>query len=182
MKLPHTRFDWMVVTVLAAVLGIAWIGITRVEASQINITGRPPSPDLGYSAPDFTLSTLDGGTLTLSDLRGKPVILNFWASWCGPCRVEIPALEAASQKAGSTAVIVGVDVLESPAVVEAFVAEMGMTYPIALDTSGEVSDLYRVQGFPTTYFIDAQGVIVEVYHGQLNEPLLRDRIRALASE
>lgn len=176
MKLPQTRFDWIVLTLLAAVLGMAWISMTRVDASDVNLSGLPPSPDIGHPAPDFTLPTPNGGTLSLTDLRGQPVILNFWATWCGPCRVEIPALEAASRRAGSQAVILGVSVQESASTVSAFAAEVGMTYPVALDLDAKVARTYRVVGFPTTYIIDAQGIIVDIYPWPINEPLLNSLI------
>jgi len=181
MKLPPSRSGWIVITVLVAAFGGAWIGLTRVQAGEANPNGRPPSPNIGHPAPDFTLPALSGESLSLSDLRGRPVVLNFWATWCGPCRVEIPALEAASQAAGSQGVILGVNVQEDPERVMAFAAELGITYPIVLDASAEVARLYRVNGFPTTYFIDPQGVVAGVFHGPLNAPLLETRLMELSA-
>jgi thiol-disulfide isomerase/thioredoxin len=171
----------MVITVLTAVLGIVWISWTRVDPDAINPSGRPPSPYIGHPAPAFTLDSPEGETLTLSELKGRPVILNFWATWCAPCRAEIPALEAASQKIGERGVILGVNVGEDPAQVARFAAELGMTYSIVLDPEAEVSRLYRVRALPTTYFIDARGVITDIYTGPLNEPLLQTRIDQLSA-
>jgi thiol-disulfide isomerase/thioredoxin len=181
MTLPRTRTQWIVLTTVIALFGALWIGATRVQPGQENPNGRPPSPDVGHPAPDFTLTRLDGGELSLSDLKGTPVIVNFWATWCGPCRAEIPALEAAQQRLGDDAIILGVNVQEDPARVLDFAAELNMTYPIVLDETAATSQLYQVRAFPTTYFIDARGVIVDVYTGPLNEPLLRQRADELAA-
>jgi thiol-disulfide isomerase/thioredoxin len=122
---------------------------------------------------------LDGTTASLSDYRGKPIILNFWATWCGPCRVEIPALEAASQKHRGEAVFIGVDIQEDALQVADFAGQLGMTYPVLLDTTAETAQLYRVRAFPTTIFIDGRGVVMDIYIGPLNEPLLATRIQQL---
>jgi cytochrome c biogenesis protein CcmG, thiol:disulfide interchange protein DsbE len=151
-----------------------------VQPGDVNTPGLPPSPDVGHPAPDFVLQTLDGEPVRLSDFRGKPVILNFWASWCGPCRAEIPALQAAWQKVEGDAVILGVDVQENPRIVSAFAIERGMTYPIVLDASGEVYRSYRIYALPTTYFIDARGIVSELYTGALNVPLIQRRVEELA--
>jgi cytochrome c biogenesis protein CcmG, thiol:disulfide interchange protein DsbE len=178
-KLPQTRAEWAVITVLAAILGMAWISWTRVDASTFNPTGKPPSADVGHPAPDFSLDALDGGTLILSRYKGRAVILNFWATWCGPCRAEIPALEAASHIIGDEGVILGVNVQEDPLTVLGFAQELGMTYPVVLDANSEIARLYRVRAFPTTYFIDSRGVIAELYTGELNAVLIQRKVREL---
>lgn len=179
MKLPQSRAEWAVITVLSAILGAAWISWTRVDASSFNPTGKPPSADVGHPAPDFSLDALDGSTLTLSQYNGRAVILNFWATWCGPCRAEIPALEAASQLIGDQGVIIGVNVQEDPLSVLGFAQELGMTYPVALDANSEIAQIYRVRAFPTTYFIDSRGVITELYTGELNAPLIQRKVQEL---
>jgi peroxiredoxin len=168
-----------VITVLAAILGTFWLGWTRVSPSKVNPTGKPPSPDVGHPAPDFTLDTLNGETLTLSDLKGRPVILNFWATWCGPCRAEAPALESASRLIGNAGVILGVNVQEDPLRVLDFAEQLGLTYPIVFDRDASIAKLYRVRAYPTTYFIDSQGIIAELYTGALNAPLIQRRIQEL---
>lgn len=170
------------VTVLAAVLGSLWIGLTRVQASAINPSGRPPSPELGYRAPDFSLETLDGETVRLSDYAGKPVLINFWATWCGPCRAEIPSLESASRQFENRAVILGVNVQESPTLVAPFVAELDMTYPVALDANASVALVYRVRAFPTSFFVDAHGVIVQIEAGAIGDALILKRLGDLVGD
>jgi cytochrome c biogenesis protein CcmG, thiol:disulfide interchange protein DsbE len=180
--MPRTRFDWLSIIVLAAVLGTLWIGLTRVEASGLNPSGRPPSPELGYRAPDFSLETLGGKSIHLRDFAGKPMLINFWATWCGPCRAEIPSLESASRQFGNRAVILGVNVQELPALVAPFVAELGMTYPVVLDTDSSVSLAFRVRAFPTSFFVDAHGVIVQIEAGSISDALILKRLGDLVGD
>jgi cytochrome c biogenesis protein CcmG, thiol:disulfide interchange protein DsbE len=179
-KLPQTRSEWLIITLLTAVLGSVWIHLTRLQPVDANASGLPPSADVGHPAPDFMLQTLDGETVRLSDFRGRPVILNFWASWCGPCRTEIAALQDAWRKVEGDAVIIGVDVQEDAQIVSAFATERGMTYPLVLDLAGEVNRTYRVYALPTTYFIDANGIVSELYTGALNVPLIQRRVDELS--
>lgn len=123
---------------------------TRVEA------GDAPA------APDFTLPSLDGnGDVTLSDLRGKVVVLNFWASWCLPCRDEAPLLESAWQRWQDRGVVVlGIDAQDFKADARKFVAKYDQTYPNAHDGSGETLGRYGITGFPETWFVDREGRLV----------------------
>jgi thiol-disulfide isomerase/thioredoxin len=121
----------------------------------------PPRPVV-FQAPDFTLPTLTGDSLRLAAWRGKVILLNFWATWCIPCRTEMPALEALYQQykeAGFVVLAVNMDRLSS-AGVEAFVQEVAVTFPIGLDPSWTTARLYRVLGLPTTYLIDRAGNVV----------------------
>lgn len=176
--MPRTRSDWLILTAVVAVVGFVWLSMTRGQTGTAipSPDGQAARPEVGYPAPDFTLATLDGGTLTLSELRGQPVVLNFWATWCPPCRTEIPALEQVYTELDGDVLIIGVDVQEDPAEVAAFAQEIGMTYPVALDTQADVARLYQVRAYPTTYFINAEGTIVRVFTGPLNEPLLYTRL------
>jgi len=170
--MPKTRASWIVLTVVVAILGTVWIGVNRVSASDINPTGRPPSPDIGHPAPDFVLLTPDGDELALNDLRGTPVLINFWATWCPPCRAEIPALEQTHRQFDGDVLVLGVDVQENPEQVAEFIVEHDMTYPVVIDETAEVAKTYRVRAFPTSYLIDERGVVVEIFTGPVNEPLL----------
>lgn len=123
---------------------------------------HPPPHPASFPAPDFTLPTLSGGPIRLSELRGKVVLLNFWATWCVPCRTEMPSLEALYQRyqdRGLEVLAVNLDML-STAGVEAFVQEGGVTFRIALDPSWSTARNYRVVGLPTTYLIDRGGNLV----------------------
>jgi thiol-disulfide isomerase/thioredoxin len=123
-----------------------------------------------FPAPDFTLRALKGAIVRLSDLRGKVVLVNFWATWCVPCRTEMPAIEALYQRykdRGLEVLAVNLDVL-STAGVETFVKEVSVTFPIVLDPSWAVAQLYRVGGLPTTYLIDRGGNVVVREIGERN--------------
>ena len=115
--------------------------------------------------------------MSLSDLKGKGVILNFWATWCGPCRQEMPLLQKAFEDHGDEGlVVVGVDVGEQAEPVQAFFKELGLTFPALLDADQEISRLYRVYGLPTTFFLDRQGVINYVLVGPADQALLDRQI------
>lgn len=114
---------------------------------------------VGLYAPDFTLSLVDGSTVSLSDYRGKVVLLNFWATWCNPCVEEMDDFQEYYAEHGSEAVILAVDFSEPAEDVARFVEENGLTYPVALDLDGAVNKLYRVQGYPTTFVVNAKGII-----------------------
>ncbi|QYK50532.1 MAG: TlpA family protein disulfide reductase [Anaerolineales bacterium] len=125
-----------------------------------------PQPVVGSQAPEFVLPNLDGEQVRLSDLRGQRVLLNFWATWCGPCRQEMPAIQARYNH-GDFAVL-AVDFGETRQQVQRFIDEIGVDLPVLLDADGNVQELYRVRGYPTTFFIDAQGVIRFFHIGEMS--------------
>jgi cytochrome c biogenesis protein CcmG/thiol:disulfide interchange protein DsbE len=123
---------------------------------------------LGYTAINFQLYSLDGDEVKLSDLRGQPVMLNFWATWCGPCRVEMPLFQEIyedtrwSQKG---LVILAVDVQETAGDIQQFMEANGFSFTVLLDTTGEITNKYNLRGIPTTFFIDKDGIIKDVNIG-----------------
>lgn len=160
------------------VCGLALIGAGVYEgffAGQTNqdlaaITGGPL---VGKPAPDFTFTSLDGHALSLTGFRGKPLLLNFWATWCVPCRQELPALQRfANDQHGQWAVL-GVDELETADAVATFARSLGVSYPLAIDSDGSVGQRYRVQGLPTSFLIDAQGMVRQTQLGPLDAATLR---------
>ena len=127
---------------------------------------------VGDTAYDFALQDLDGNTVQLSDFQGKPVIINFWATWCAPCRVEMPELQAAFEEYSDEGVtILALDQQEPPDVVrEFFYDNMGLTFTPLLDTDSAVSDLYGTgMVYPTTFFIDGDGTITAVHRGPMTK-------------
>ncbi len=149
-----------------------------------NTTGRAVSSDIGRAAPDFLLQTPDGGELRLSDLRGKPVLVNFWASWCAPCREEMPEIVAAyNDRRDDGLVVVAIDLQENDAQVREFVREFGMEFPVVIDRSGQVGDSWRiggpVEGIPATYFLDESGIVRERALGPLTRETLRDKLETI---
>lgn len=119
----------------------------------------------GDTAPDFTAVLTDGTEFTLSDQQGKVVLLNFWATWCGPCVREMPAFEKLHAEYGEDVSILAVDCMESADIVQDFQEENGYTFPIACDEEGEVVMKYPSQGIPYTLVIDGEGVIQKIYVG-----------------
>lgn len=113
---------------------------------------------------------------------GQPVVLNFWASWCAPCRVEMPHLQNASLKYNGRAAIIGVNQGESQKTIADFAAEQGITYPLLVDESQDVNYLYDVRGLPTTVFIGADGIVREVVIGTVTQAVLEDRVEKLLAE
>ena len=127
----------------------------------------------GDLAPDFEVADLNGMPLRLSDLRGKAVVLNFWATWCYPCREEMPLLQKAYEtRQDDGLVVLGVDVGEDETSVAAFAKELGLSFPLGLDKTQAISRLFRVFGMPTTFFIDRAGMIQYIVVGQVQEPAL----------
>lgn len=136
-----------------------------------------PAPEVGALAPDFTLENLDGELVSLSDFRGQNVLVNFWATWCGPCREEMPAIQARYNR-GDFAVL-AVDFGESAERVSGFLAEINVDLPVLLDLEGAVQELYRVRGYPTTFFIDRSGVIRFFHIGQMSAADIDSFLRQL---
>jgi peroxiredoxin len=161
-------------------------GAVELPAGK-NATDRGPAPEVGRAGPDFLLETPQGGTLRLSDLQGRPVLLNFWARWCPPCRTEMPELvKAYSRYRDDGLVIVGVDMQEPDDLVLSFAEEFGIEFPLAIDRDGEMKDVWRlggpIQGLPTSFFIDSTGVVREVFYGPLNEDFLEERLAEILPE
>lgn len=129
----------------------------------------------GSIAPAFSLDTLDGGNVSLADYKGHAVFINFWASWCAPCRAEMPEIIAAYEAHKDDGLVVlSIDALQEDTLEEvvAFVEEFAMQFPVLLDTDGSVLGRYNVLGLPTSVFIDAEGVIQAVNAGPMTAELI----------
>jgi cytochrome c biogenesis protein CcmG, thiol:disulfide interchange protein DsbE len=124
---------------------------------------------VGQAAPDFTVDALDGTKVRLSELKGKPVVINFWATWCGPCRKEMPDMEAVYQQFKAAGLqVYGINVGESKVSISDFVNKVGATFPIAVDTHEEAQNAYKILPIPATFFIDANGTIKSIYQYQMS--------------
>lgn len=182
-RLPATRPWWILIWLTTAVVSLAWILFSRQATAPTQATNQLPiAPTAGSFAPDFTLTTLEGETITLHDLRGTAVVLNFWASWCGPCRYETPFFQQIHEARGDEVLILGLNQRETPATVADFGAEFGVTYPLLLDSEGRVGTAYRVFGLPTTVLVDGEGVVREVLPGAVSTAVLGARIEALLAQ
>lgn len=134
--------------------------------------GQSVPPAIGSPVEDFRLETIDGKEVVLSELSGRPVLINFWATWCPPCRDEMPLLEQTAQRYSDQLVVVGVDYAEDRQTVDRFVQEMKIQFPIVLDEDGAVADRYFVRSFPVSFFVDADGILRAQHVGGLNEILV----------
>ena len=126
------------------------------------------APVVGGLAPDFQLQDLDGRAVSLSGFRGKPVILNFWATWCGPCRDEMPFIQEIFENkewSDKGLVILAVDIGESPSTVKEFLENYGLSFQVLLDIEQSVAKNYNIRGIPTTFFIDKDGIIQDMKIG-----------------
>lgn len=163
-------------------LGLAWIFVSA-DKSGSSTNGLIPAPRAGFLAPDFTLETLDGGTVTLSELRGLAVVVNLWATWCPPCRAEMPALQKVYEEykeRGLVILAVNSTVQDDLQVIPAFIKKYGLTFPVLLDKNNEAGRLYQLRSLPSTFFIRRDGIIHEVVvGGPMAEALLRTRIEDL---
>src|SRR5262245_25756313 len=152
------------------------------DRSTLPASRLPPAGvSAGQPAPDFALANPGGQTVRLSDFRGQPVVVNFFATWCGPCKEELPRFQAAYQRYRDRGLqVILVDLKESPADVGAFASRSGLSLPIVVDERGTVAaERYRLTGLPTTIFVDATGVIRGVQTGPLSEEALTGGVSAL---
>lgn len=151
---------------------------------KTSIAILPPTIDqtTHQIAPDFTLISLDDGLVSLSDFRGQAVLINFWASWCAPCRDEMPAIRATYEAhKGEGFVVLGINMTyqDNRKNAEAFAEEYGISFPVLLDETGEVTESYGVLGVPTSVFINTDGMIVNTYIGAMTKQQLDTFIQDL---
>ena len=176
--------QWTLNSLGILLLGAAWIWASAVPAGSQN--GRLPAPQAGFQAPDFRLPTPSGETISLADLRGQPVLINLWASWCPPCREEMPAIQRVYQDYQSRGfVVLAVNATSQDSLPSAleFVSDLGLTFPILLDSDSVVSeDLYQVLGLPTSVLIGRDGTVRAIRIGILDLQELEGTLQAFLAE
>ncbi len=172
-------------SVAILIIGATWI-FASAPSEGSTTDGKIPAPQVGFLAPEFTLKTINGESIDISDFRGQAVLINLWATWCPPCRAEMPDMQQAYERyneQGFTILAINATNQDSIPAVEAFISEHGLTFPILLDTQGDVSKLYQLRSLPTSFFVDPDGIIQEVIiGGPMSEALLFTRIENLLSE
>ena len=174
-----TRFEWIILLVVAAFLGGAWIVVSKESVADSSYVVLTEAPIVGHMAPNFTLTTAASQSHTLSSYIGQPIVLNFWATWCAPCRIEMPHLQEASEIYNGRVTFLGINDGEALSLVTDFADEFDLTYPLLLDNGRSVNILYDVRSLPTTLFINADGTVAEVIIGTINRAVLEDRIENL---
>jgi cytochrome c biogenesis protein CcmG, thiol:disulfide interchange protein DsbE len=167
------------------ILSLGWIWLSAIPASETT-GGKIPASQTDFLAPGFTTKTIDGKTISLSNLRGKVVLVNIWASWCPPCKAEMPAIEhvyQAYKDKGFVVLAVDSTIQDTVANAQAFVNENRLSFPILMDETGEITRLYHVQSLPTSFFIGPDGIIREVIvGGPMAQALLSSRVEKLLKE
>jgi len=149
------------------------------DGSDADSQQEPEKTDLMKDF-DFSLEDLNGSTVSLSDYKGKRVFLNFWATWCPPCKAEMPDIEKLYQETkDSDLVILAVNVGEDKKTVQAFIRDKGYNFPVLLDDEGEVSQLYQVAGIPTSYFIDTEGYLDDGISGPISLESMKEFVNNL---
>ena len=179
--MEFSQKSWLAFSAAVLLMGAVWIGETaQVHGSS---SAEFSAPQTGFAAPDFELETLDGELVRLSDLEGQVVVVNFWATWCAPCRAEMPAIQQVfSQYADRGLVVLAVNTTynDSADAAAEFVEEYGLSFPVLLDKDAGVSRLYQLQGTPTTFFIGRDGLVQDVVlGGSMAEGLLLTRVESL---
>lgn len=169
------RFSWrwVAVVLLVGLLGLMGWGLRA----------RAGGPIQSGPAPDFSLTTFEGETITLSELRGQVVIVNFWASWCPPCRDEAPYLESTWRKYKDQGVVfIGVDYVDAEPNALAYLDEFDITYPNGQDIGQRIADAFQIKGVPETFYVDKTGQVRGVQIGPLEAPTLDNKIDELLAE
>jgi len=139
-----------------------FLGVFTISCS----TETNQNPWIGKPAPDFQYQDADGQSVSLSNFRGRPVLINFWATWCYPCRIEIPyILQVYNKWSDDGLVLLTINDGESPSRVGEFMQSQGLSFPVLLDIKGSIAQNYNVVGLPTTFFIDKDGIIQDVKVG-----------------
>lgn len=181
------RFLLVPAIVIVLVGTLVWLFQAQADeapgaSQQITFGGKATgtAPKINSAAPGFTLSSLEGKSVSLGSFQGKVVLLNFFATWCPPCRAEMPDLEATYQELKDKGLeVVAVDLQEDQGTVSGYVKSLGLTFTILLDREATVFGQYHITGLPTSYFIDRQGVVRDYTIGALNKKRIMQKLEKL---
>jgi thiol-disulfide isomerase/thioredoxin len=159
---------------IGLLVGIALGALILLSGNgSIGTAHRQLPPTIGSPVKDAQLALIDAKSINLSSLQGKPVVLNFWATWCPPCKEEMPLLQRYSELYADKVVIIGVNYGEDQEVVLKFLTAEKIAFPIALDGKGLISDQFFVRSYPTTFFIDQAGVLRAQHLGLLSDSVMQ---------
>ena len=188
-----SKAQWNRLIAATLLLGCMWIALTRAEVGVIRSVMQsvvisppadaPPAARVGARAPTFTLTTTDGRSVALEDLRGMVVLVNIWATWCPPCRAEMPAMQASyAHYRDQGFVVLAINQREDLATVHSFVKDRGLAFPILLDTDGRVGAAYQASALPSSFFIGRDGTVRVVYRGPLPRGVIDATVEGLLGE
>lgn len=181
-NLALDRRRWTVISAALVLIAAMWVAASAVPAASTT-QGRIPSPREGFLAPELRLADQNGEAIALGDLHGSVIVLNFWASWCPPCRAEMPALREVyleNRDRGLEVLAVNSTFQDSRSAALAFAAEFDLPFTLLFDESGDVSNRYLVRALPTTYFIDREGVIRKlIVGGPMSTTILQTTVESL---
>lgn len=178
MHFPIGRLQWYALMLIAALVGGAWVYVTRVPDEDTRVAAE--AAHINLRAPAFALDALGGSRVSSDALRGKVILVNFWASWCVPCRSEMPAIQAAFEAhRNDSFAVIAVNAGEDDSTAAQFVDEFHLTFPIALDRDQAVLRQYQVQALPTSFFVDPQGIIRATNVGGMSRAYIEAEIAAL---
>lgn len=177
-KLRRLPLGYLVVAATLPLVLLLLLGLFLVSRAPAS-----PGAVVGSRAPDFTLADLDGQPIRMADLRGRPVVVNFWASWCGPCVEEFPLLrEASARHADDGLAVIGVIFEDGSERARGFMQRNGGTWPAAMDPGRRVADAYGILSVPETFFIGRDGTVVARQIGQLSAASLEEKLAAIIDE
>jgi peroxiredoxin len=171
----------------AIIVGLVWFfdrpgAIGSSQAITLTAGASGPAPRIGREAQDFQVQTLDGSTVSLSDYRGQPVWVSFWATWCPPCRAENPDIqEVYEAHQGEGLVILALSIGEETDTVQSYVKRTGLTYTIGLDQTTEIAARYRIVGIPTHFFVDRDGILREWRIGSMSKKTMEKNVAKITS-
>ncbi len=175
-----SKLRLVILTGIVAIVLLTTFGLKNFATTAPQAPQPATKPEVGFSAPDFSLKGLDGKTVKLSNLRGKPVFINFWASWCPPCKEEIPEIQKFYEKYQGRVEVLAVNITfndKMPDILNILQADHA-TYPVLLDEDNNhpVADDYQVDGIPASFFVDKDGVIRDIHVGGMNLQMLEASI------
>lgn len=153
--------------------------LVATSSQLIDSAGQISIPEIGQVAPDFAYTLPDGTTQKLSGLRGKKVLLNFWATWCAPCRNEMPDLQRMLDAKGEKVVVLGVNKAEQPDLIAPYAREVGVHFPLIPNPDGDIAGRYAAINLPTSYFINTDGTIGLRKTGVMNESFIMNHVDEL---
>ncbi len=183
-RIGALRNIFATIAVGAVIVGLVWYfdrpDAATSQAITLTASASGPAPRVGREAPDFEVKGLDGQTYRLSDFRGRPVWINFWATWCPPCRAENPDIqEVYEANADKGLVILALSIGESTETVRGYVQRTKLTYTVGLDQTTEIAARYRIVGIPTHYFVDKDGIIRDWRIGSMSKKTMEKKVDAI---